>query len=338
MIKNLRLRLLSNVVIFYMLVAFTWWTVLLYTKNQDAFNAKAQYMQLVMAAEGAIKNTHEFHHTAAYQDLYKKYIRQEWMILGEAIVFIISLVIGVYLINRGYNKEMIAAQDRRNFLLSITHELKSPIASIRLVLDTLIKRQLKPDQINRLSHTALEETERLTNLVEDLLLAAKVETSYQPVLERFDFKALIDDLLEKLKTKFPHARFSFAASGDLPPILADKTGITSITLNLLENAIKYSPKEAIDIGVRLINQEGQFYLDIADKGIGISEKEKKKIFQKFYRVGNEDTRQTKGTGLGLYIVSEIIKAHLGSIEVTDNPPKGTLFKIRLPQNSSVSTS
>jgi len=332
MLKNLRLRLLSNVVIFYLLVAFTWWTVLLYTKNRDAFEAKAKYMELVMAAEGGIQSNHEFHHTKAYQELYQKYKRQEWMIFGEALVFIISLVIGIYLINRGYNKEMVAAQDRRNFLLSITHELKSPIASIRLVLETFIKRNLNQEKVTQLSNTALEETERLTNLVEDLLLAAKVETTYQPVVEGFDFKVLIDDLLNKMKTKFPQAQFSFSTSTDLPLIHADKTGITSITLNLIENAIKYSPKEAIKIAVRLINREGQFYLDIADQGIGISEKEKKKIFQKFYRVGNEDTRQTKGTGLGLYIVSEIIKAHLGSIEVADNQPKGTLFKIRLPQN------
>lgn len=335
MIKNLRLRLLSNIVIAYMLIAFTWWSVLLFTKNRDAFQAKANYMELVMVAEGGVANNHEFRHTEAFLALEKKYKRQEWMILGEAIFFVISLVIGIYLINRGYNKEMKAAQERRNFLLSITHELKSPIASIRLVLETFIKRDLKKEQVNKLSHTALEETERLTNLVEDLLLAAKVETSYQPVIEAFDLQALIEDLLVKLKTKFPTAQFAFQPLAELPYIYADKTGLTSITLNLLENAIKYSPTETIKIAIQLQHHEDQFFLNIADEGIGISEKEKKKVFQKFYRVGNEDTRRTKGTGLGLYIVSEIIKAHQGSIEVTDNQPKGTLFKIVLPQKAAI---
>ena len=90
-----------------MLVAFTWWSILLFTKNRDAFEAKANYIQLVMAAEGGIENRTEFEHTTAFIDLQKKYKRQEYMILGEAFVFVISLVIGIYLINRGYNLSLI---------------------------------------------------------------------------------------------------------------------------------------------------------------------------------------------------------------------------------------
>ncbi len=327
--ENLKLRLLSNFVIVFLLLAFGWWSILLYTKNKDAFIAKSNYLQIVLAAKGDIANRIEFEKTVDFKELESNYKRQEWMILGEALFFILSLVIGIYIINRGYNREMIAAQERRNFLLSITHELKSPISSIRLVLETFLKRDLEKNQINQLSGTALEETERLTTLVEDLLLAAKMENHYEPVLESVDAVDLIDQLVKRLQAKFPKAHFSFRHDGQIPHIMADKTGLTSITLNLLENAIKYSPAPAkIEVAA---NQNGSFLLlDFLDQGYGITEKEKKKIFRKFYRTGSEDTRSTKGTGLGLYIVKEIVEAHQGKITIQDNQPRGSIFKIKLP--------
>ncbi|MEM1322580.1 MAG: histidine kinase dimerization/phospho-acceptor domain-containing protein, partial [Bacteroidota bacterium] len=180
MAKNTRLRLLSNVVIGYMMIAFAWWSVLLFTKNRDAFLAKVDNMAIVMAAQKEVRDAAEFRQTEAYKALEKKYKRQEWMILGEAVVFVISLVIGVWLINRGYNEEMKAERQRRNFLLSITHELKSPLASIKLILETFKKRELGKVQIDKLSSGALKETDRLHSLVNDLLLAARMETAYQP--------------------------------------------------------------------------------------------------------------------------------------------------------------
>lgn len=332
--KNLKLRLLSNIIIVYLLFAFAWWTLLLYTKNKDAFMAKANYTQLVMAAEGQIDSREAFERTIVFQELEQQYKRQEWMIFGEAIFFIISLVIGIYLINRGYHKEMIASQERRNFLLSITHELKSPISSIRLVLDTFRKRNLEKTQINQLSGTAIEETERLTSLVEDLLLAAKMESAYQPFLESVNLVVVIENIVNRLSEKFPNITFSFTHSPATPAIMADKTGLSSIAINLLENAVKYSPDQS-EIRVDLKEKPGQVVLSFADQGFGIPDKEKKKIFRKFYRIGNEDTRSTKGTGLGLYIVKEIVAAHQGKIVVNDNQPRGTVFTITLPINPKI---
>ena len=188
---------------------------------------------------------------------------------------------------------------------------------------------MNKEQINKFSGTALEETERLTKLVEDLLLAAKMESSYQPFLEALDITQLSKDLIEQLEVKYPNMQFSFSANDGIPIMMADKVGITSVTLNLLENAVKYSPKKT-EISLQLEQKGDKVWLKIADQGMGISEKEKKKIFDKFYRVGNEDTRATKGTGLGLYIVNEIVKAHRGKITVTDNQHQGTIFRITLP--------
>lgn len=327
--QNVRLRVLSYGVIAYMMLAFAWWSILLFIKNRDAFYAKRDLLRIGMVAEGLIADEEAFRDREVYKDLYKQYKSQEYMILGEAAVFMISLVIGMWLINRGYNKEMTAARQRRNFLLSITHELKSPIASIRLVLETLKKRQLKKAQSDKLADNALAETERLNRLVNDLLLSAKLESTYQPHREPVDLEDLLDDLIGKLENKYPDAGFSFHTEEELNQIIGDKLGITSVVLNLLENAIKYSPKPA-QIEIRLRQFGRWIHIDIADQGYGIPDNEKKRIFEKFYRVGSEDTRKTKGTGLGLYIVYQIIRAHNGSISVEDNEPQGTRFHIELP--------
>jgi signal transduction histidine kinase len=312
-----------------MLLAFTWWSVLLYTKNKDAFAAKAEFMKLVMIAEHKIHNPDEFLETADYQLLASKYKRQEWMILGEAIVFVLSLVLAIWFINRGYNKEMKAAQQRRNFLLSITHELKSPIASIKLILQTFQKRVLQKEQQNKFTDSAIKEADRLNNLVNDLLLAAKIETTYQLNIEEVDLSLLIENLIKNLSVKFPDVNFEFEPSEPHLLMYCDKLGMTSVIINLLENAVKYSPVPA-KITVNLNRSDDKVALEIADQGIGIADTEKKKIFEQFYRIGSEDTRKTKGTGLGLFIVKEVVKAHQGLIKVLDNQPHGSIFRILLP--------
>lgn len=332
--NNIRLRLLSYGVIAYMMLAFAWWSVLLFTKNRDAFYAKRDLLRILLVADGQVKTNEEFYGSTAYKVLEKHYMRQEWMILGEVTVFVFSLVIGIWLINRGYFKEVMAAKQRRNFLLSITHELKSPIASIKLVFETMIKRELKREQQEKLMHTGLFETDRLHMLVEDLLLSAKLETAYQPYLEALNLSELLQDLVYKMQIKYPAADFHYKEQAEDPIIIGDKSGLTSVALNLLENAVKYSP-ETPQISVKLTQQNSKIRFDVADQGIGVPDKEKEQIFEKFYRVGNEEIRQTKGTGLGLYIVEQIVKAHHGDIYILNNEPKGTIFRIELPLEEDV---
>lgn len=328
--RNIQLRLLSYGVIAYMMLAFAWWSILLFTKNRDAYEAKRDTMRLVMIAREEIPPTDEaFYNSPAFRELKKKYENQEYMILGEASVFVLSLAIGVWLINRGYHKEMLAAQQRRNFLLSITHELKSPIASIRLVLETFQRRELPRDKAERLIRNGLTEADRLNKLVNDLLLSAKLESAYQLHLEPVNLAQLLEDIFEQTEAKYPRASFTFNKESAVEDTMGDVAGLTSVILNLLENAVKYSAPEA-DIEARICQIDGKIRMEIADMGIGIEDREKNKIFDKFYRVGNEETRKTKGTGLGLYIVNEIVRAHKGKITVLDNKPRGTVFRIELP--------
>jgi len=328
--RNIQLRLLSYAVIAYMMLAFAWWSVLLYTKNNDAFAAKRDKMRLIMVAEGRVNSNEEFLESVPYQQLRDQYKRQEYMILGEAGVIIISLLIGMWLINRSYNKEMMAARQQRNFLLSITHELKSPIASIRLVLETFQRRRNLPvEKKDKLTRSALLETERLNGLVSDLLLSAKLEAAYQPYQEALDLPQMMEDLVGTMEGKYPEVRFHFRKETAVDWFVGDRTGMTSVILNLLENAVKYSSTPA-DIEATIAQKEEYLLLEVGDQGYGIPEKEKARVFEKFYRVGNEDIRKTKGTGLGLYIVQQIVQAHGGTISVEDNLPKGTLFRIKLP--------
>lgn len=328
---NNQLRIISYLVIFYMLLAFSWWTVLLHTKNRDAFLAKNELLKLSLIAKNEIKNEEDFLKNSFHIELRDAYKRQEWMILGEASVFVLSLLIGIVFINRGYHKEILAAKQSSNFLLSITHELKSPIASIRLGFETLQRKKLSEEQSHVLLKNGINDTDRLNNLVSDLLLSARLESTYQLNTELLSLEILIDECVQLLKQKFPSAIIKVNLIQEIPEILADYSAIRSVIINLLENAVKYSDSVP-EINIELTSNNERCNIEISDKGIGIDQSERKKIFEKFYRVGNEDQRKTKGTGLGLYIVDQIVRAHNGSITVSSNQPKGTIFNVFLPFN------
>lgn len=331
--KDKRLQIFTYAVLAYMLLAFVWWSVLLFTKNRDAFRAKVELLKIGMVAEGLISQEVEFYQSARYLSLKKQYDRQERMVIGESMALILSVLAGIYIIYHAYRREMGSARQQRNFLLSITHELKSPIAGIRLVLETLMRRELKPEQVQRLGDNAIKEVDRLTGLVEDLLLSARLETAYDPHFEPLDLDELLQDVLHRIAAKYPAFEWQYSSSDHIPAIRADKTGIVSVVTNLLENAAKYSRPPA-PITLSLHNLQNQLVeIRVTDEGMGIPAQEKQRIFDKFYRVGNEDTRQTKGTGLGLFIVREIIKAHRGKIKVADHHPRGTVFSITLPMDA-----
>ena len=331
--KDTRLQIFTYAVLAYMLLAFVWWSVLLFTKNRDAFRAKVELLKIGMVAEGLISQEVEFYQSARYLSLKKQYDRQERMVIGESMALILSVLAGIYIIYHAYRREMGSARQQRNFLLSITHELKSPIAGIRLVLETLMRRELKPEQVQRLGDNAIKEVDRLTGLVEDLLLSARLETAYDPHFEPLDLDELLQDVLHRIAAKYPAFEWQYSSSDHIPAIRADKTGIVSVVTNLLENAAKYSRPPA-PITLSLHNLQNQLVeIRVTDEGMGIPAQEKQRIFDKFYRVGNEDTRQTKGTGLGLFIVREIIKAHRGKIKVADHHPRGTVFSITLPMDA-----
>lgn len=310
-------------------MAFVWWAILLYNKNEEIYNAKADIINL----KKGLKATN-------FDEIDLKTIndekrRQKSMILGEGAVFTITLLIGIWLINRANKRELETANQQKNFLLSITHELKSPIASIRLAFDTFLKRNLNAKQINSLSKGALYETERLNELVNDLLLSAKLENSYDLNVENINLAELINIVVNKFSESHPSVNISKDIDPNLTKVECDRQGIILVISNLLENGVKYNFNKPKNLNIKLLDNKNSIILEISDNGNGIDEKDKKKIFNKFFRSGNEETRKTKGTGLGLYIVKEIIDSHKGSIELKTNIPKGTIFKIKLPKTQQL---
>lgn len=251
------------------------------------------------------------------------------MILGEGLVFIVVFLVGAYSLHRSFNKDRKLQEQKKNFLLSVTHELKSPLASMKILLQTIQKRDLTKEQALNFIGKCLTDIDRLDDMVENMLLASKIDNrSYTFPKDKFSMSVLVDSIVNRLQvTKCEGTQQIIDA--EIEPkveITGDKFALTSVVTNLIENAIKYSgPCETV--GVKLFSKEGKVFLEVADHGIGIADKEKYRIFDKFYRVGSEETRNTKGTGLGLYIVKEVLDKHEASIKVKDNRPAGSIFEV-----------
>ena len=258
--------------------------------------------------------------------------KKRWMVIGEGSVFVLLLLLGSLRIRESFIREREAfiresevAKQQKNFLLSVTHELKSPLASTRLQLETLLLRTVPAATQKTLLQQALQDNERLQALVENILIATQIDKN-NFVVHRVNknISAYLQALLGQPGLVKDH---ELVVNID-PDIwmLIDTVHFASIALNLIENSKKYSPKGST-ISFVLRKKGQKIEMSVADQGIGIAAHEKKKIFEKFYRVGEEQTRNTKGTGLGLFIVKYLTEQHECTIFVEDNQPTGSIFKI-----------
>lgn len=255
-------------------------------------------------------------------------LHHRWlMIAGEGFVFLLLLAIGILQIQRTFRKEKLLAQQQKNFLLSVTHELKSPIASTKLQLQTLQKHELSREKQLEIIANAISDAERLNHLAENILVASKIENNIISIHKELgNVSDLATDLVNQF-AKINKGKQTIVTRIDTGiEMQMDKMIFPSIVFNLLENAAKYSSTNTT-ITVQLQKKNNAVIMNIIDEGIGIKEEEKEKIFEKFYRVGSEETRNTKGTGLGLYITKHLVALHNGEIEVKNNSPKGCNFEL-----------
>jgi len=251
------------------------------------------------------------------------------MIVGEGSIFILVFFAGAYSLHTSIIKERKLQEQKKNFLLSVTHELKSPLASIKILLQTIQKRDLTKAQTLDFIGKSLTDIERLDDMVENMLLASKIDNrSYTFPKDKFNLSVLVDSIVNRLQLTKCESNQQIIDAEIEPKIqiTGDKFALTSVVTNLIENAVKYSGPCEIVV-VKLFSKDDKVYLQVADHGIGIADHEKSRIFDKFYRVGSEDTRNTKGTGLGLYIVKEVLDKHQASIKVKDNRPVGSIFEV-----------
>jgi two-component system phosphate regulon sensor histidine kinase PhoR len=312
--------LIFYILVIYVLLQFCWWSYLLYDLNTELYNLKNASPE-----RSYISKT-----PTDIDRLNKKKI----MILGEGVVFLSLLAWGMIQTRKSFKKETQLAMQQKNFLLSVTHELKSPIASVKLLLQTLIKRELTKDKQLELISRAENEATRLDQMVENILIATQIENHiYSIHANQTNISELISHITEQQNTIHPTIKFHQSIQKNVM-FNCDEIAMKSIILNLLENAIKYSDENP-EIAIQLSSDQHQILINISDKGIGISDEEKEMVFNKFYRSGNEETRKTKGTGLGLFIVKYLVNQHFGKISIYDNQPKGSIFEIKFKNNWNV---
>jgi signal transduction histidine kinase len=287
---------------------FSWWTYLLIKLNKSYIKLQASITPEPVQWE------------AVYQ-------HKIMMIGGEALVFFLIMLWAIFQIQKSFKRELELARQQKNFLLSITHELKTPLASVRLGLETLEKHKLEEDLRKRVIGQAISETDRLNLLIEKILFSTRLEDHGLTLqLKQINLSKLIKEtLLTPSQTIGKNHQLKMKIDPDVM-IEIDDWAFKSIVINLYENALKYSPK-GTSITIRLRDLGNSCLLSVEDEGEGISNDFKSKVFKRFYRIENEETRSVKGTGLGLYIVKSLVILHHATIVVEDNKPNGTRFKI-----------
>jgi K+-sensing histidine kinase KdpD len=252
--------------------------------------------------------------------------RKNAQFIGEGFIFLLVILIGAVYVYRAVRRQIKMAQQQQNFMMAITHELKTPIAIAKLNLETLQKHKLEEGKQQKLISATLQEANRLNTLTNNILISSQLEGGgYQLSNEELDFSSLTGKCISDFITRFPDRKLNTAIDPDID-ITGDPLLLQILINNLLENAIKYAPvTTAIDLSLKK-NAQGVF-LKCADQGPGIREEEKKKIFERFYRIGNEQVRKTKGTGLGLYLCKKIAVDHNANITLTNNHPAGSIFTV-----------
>ena len=263
-------------------------------------------------------------------DLNAQYLllrKKVWMVAGEGAVFFILLAVGFRYIKRTVSTELAQARREKNFLLAVTHELKTPIAAVKLFLETMQSRSIDEEKRKMMTGQALQETKRLQSLTENILLATRMDQQ-QAIAELMplNFSELLKREVERFQRLYPHRLETEITEG--LAVLGDEQMLSALIVNLLDNAFKYGGTE-MPVRVRLESSSNKLLLTITDSGKGISIQERKNIFRMFYRTGNEETRSTSGTGLGLFIVAAVAKLHKAEIDVSDNQPQGSIFAVKM---------
>jgi signal transduction histidine kinase len=246
--------------------------------------------------------------------------------VSEGATFLALILIGAAFVYRTVRKQFLLQQQQQNFVMAVTHELKTPISVARLNLETLQKHQLEPDKQKKLIRMTLEETDRLNGLTNNILISSQLEGGgYNLSKEELDMSDLFKDCIRNYIIRCPEGKFIESIEPDMD-VKGDSLLLQLLINNLLENAIKYSPKDK-PITCVLRKNGGRIELHVIDEGPGIADEEKKNIFKKFYRIGDETTRKTHGTGLGLYLCKKIAEDHNADITVRDHLPQGSNFTV-----------
>ncbi|MEO6905593.1 MAG: ATP-binding protein [Ginsengibacter sp.] len=297
----------------YILAALIFWFIALNKQNHQLTNFKLQSL-----------STNDRDYSLNQKRIEFENERKTAQYIGEGVTFLLLILTGAGLVFRLINKQLVQSQQQKNFMMAITHELKTPIAVTLLNLETMQMRKLEFSQQQKLIRSTIQEANRLNTLCNNMLLLSQINSGgYTLTNEKFDLATLANDCAEYFIDRFPGREIEIDAAEEIM-ITGDKLLLQLAINNLLDNAIKYSGKDDIVL-IKAFQENKKFRLQVIDQGNGVSDKEKGKIFDKYFRGAQ---MQTKGTGLGLYLSKEIVKQHHGDISVTNNIPRGCIFEIQ----------
>ena len=266
-----------------------------------------------------------------FRAIHRNFSKKQRAFYSEVIFFTILVISGVIWVFGKLESLLNLNKMQNNFLLSVTHEFKTPLTAIKLSAQTLQQRKMDDEMRGVLIQQMVNNSDRLDELLDNVLLATRIDgKSYQFDMHKLDITELIERSAQ-LQLCEPHFKGKFNFNEDSMMIMGDEISLKLVFSNLFQNAIKYAGAES-EITVRYQLSESGFIVSVSDNGRGIDEKEYKAIFKKFYRVGDENVRETKGTGLGLFLVKQILKSHKAEITAQSNKPMGTTFNITFKQN------
>jgi len=263
-------------------------------------------------------------------------VRRQVMVGLEGVVFLVLICLGAWLIYRALIKTRELTFHQQNFLMAVTHELKTPLASIKIYLDSLQSPKIPNEKKVAILPKMGEDLSRLQKLVENILDAGRFERSgYRLNKSSFSLSRLVKEALDMTEKVPVHKPVALDRSiEDGIEIFGDRTALLRAISAVLENSLKYNNEPEIHIEARLTKEEDRITLRISDNGVGLGAGDVQAVFNRFYRVGQELQRQHSGTGLGLYLCREIIRAHGGEIAAQSaGPGKGTTFTITMKANT-----
>jgi signal transduction histidine kinase len=213
-------------------------------------------------------------------------------------------------------------------LLAVTHELKTPISAARLALQT-VKKDTSLKLLPKMLEMANSNLLRLSNMVEQILMATRFESKFvDPVFSEKNISELIQEAIISLELTAERKGRLLTNTPDGIIGEVDEKMLKTVIKNLITNAFKYSEDESV-VEIILTDSMSQYQIQVKDQGIGILDSDKKRVFEKFYRVGEEKTRSQPGSGLGLYLVKQITEMHGGKVSILDNKPQGTVFILKI---------
>jgi two-component system sensor histidine kinase CiaH len=308
-----RTALLFGVLTLYIMMQFAWWAVLLVRKDREV--ARLTLELRALGQDGAVPIDTQ---------------RSLLMVVGEGSVFMLLLLGVLYLTFRAIRRDLDLARTQRNFLLAVTHELRTPIAAIKLQLQTLARPGLDAGQRDMLRARAIDEADRLALLTDKVLLATQAGGDTMGLTRsELDAMEVVRAAVERARTGAAREHRIQLEGPDRLLVQSDAQALRSIADNLLENAAKYSPA-GTTITMSVVKGREGWRLLVCDEGPGVAAHEVERIFEKFYRGGQEETRNTKGTGLGLYIVQRLVQGLGGTVNVSPRQPHGAIFAASFP--------